>query len=620
MRRKIATAVAFIGRVWQLSVPYWRHSPERWKARALLALIVCLSLGGIYLLVLLNDWNREFYNALQERDLDSFGPLVLRFSVLAGIYIVGAVYKLYFTQMLQMRWRVWLTAHLLDRWLDRQVYYRIELHAGGSGGFAPSLDRGSGGLAPSLNRTTDNPDQRIAEDLRLFTSGTLGLALGLVSEVVTFVSFVVILWGISGPLDLTVGETPLTIPGYMVWAAVLYALVASVLTHYIGRPLIGLNFQQERLEADFRFNLVRVRENAEGIALYRGEGPERQGLLDRFERVRLNWWQLMDYTKRLTFFTVGYAQIAIIFPILVAAPRYFSGAISLGVLIQIANAFGRVQGALSWFVESYGGLANWKASVDRLLTFQHAVEQAEADAAQISGALDELNPGIELVRNGVGQIRTQDLQLADPTGRVILSGATFAIEAGDRVLVTGPTGSGKTTLFRALAGIWPFGRGRIEVPADARVLFLPQKPYLPLGALRAVVSYPAPAGDFSDGEIRDALVATGLSDLVLRLEETQNWSLQLSGGEQQRLAIARALLHRPQWLFLDEATSALDDASEERVYRLLRDRLPDGTVVSISHHQRLARHHQRGFRLVRNGAATELSVGAADPALERLPE
>ncbi|HET6317727.1 MAG TPA: SbmA/BacA-like family transporter, partial [Chloroflexota bacterium] len=477
----------FLKRVWRLTLPYWR-SEERWRARVLLAVIVIISLALVFLLVLFNDWNREFYEAIQNKDAASFGPLLLRFCVLAALYILGAVYKLYYTQMLEMRWRVWLTRRFLGNWLDDQAYYRMEIQDRRSndipaaGAPIPPVNGAAGATAAGITdgtRRSDNPDQRIADDIQLFTSNTLGLSLGLLSSVVTLASFITILWAVSGPLTLALGGTPVTIPGYMVWAAVLYSLVGSVLTHVIGRPLIPLNFQQQRLEADFRFGLVRVRENAEGIALYHGEASEGQALNARLGRIRANWWQLMRFTKRLTFFTVGYEQLAVVFPVLVAAPRYFADEISLGVLVQIANAFGQVQGSLSWFVGSYGSLASWRATVDRLLTFQQAVEQPGALAgvvpatAAVTKAGVGLGPatagatvspaaagaGIQVVPNGAAgdAVRAEHVQLGLPNGRVVLTDASFSIQKGDRVLLTGPTGAGKSTLFRAVAGIWPFG-------------------------------------------------------------------------------------------------------------------------------------------------------------------
>jgi vitamin B12/bleomycin/antimicrobial peptide transport system ATP-binding/permease protein len=571
MRGAFINASSFLAKVWALTFPYWK-SEERWQARGLLAAIVGLTLGGVYLLVLLNEWNREFYNALEQKDFDEFTQLLLRFSLLAGVFIVGSVYKIYLTQMLEMRWRAWLTKRFVGAWLDDRVYYRLELR----------------------NNGTDNPDQRIAEDLKFFTQGTLSLSLGLLSSVVTLVSFTLILWTISGPLSFAIGETDITIPGYMVWVAIVYALVGSVLTHFVGRSLIGLNIRQERFEADFRFALVRLRENAEGVALYRGERAERAGLLTRFEAIRANWWELMRYTKRLTGFTVGYAQIAIIFPILVAAPRYFSGAITLGGLMQISSAFGQVQESLSWFVSSYGQLANWKASVNRLLAFQRAIEEVSASPASDA----------YVRRNGTSAIRADDLDLVLPSGKAVLSDLAFTIEPGDRVLVKGPSGSGKSTLFRAMAGIWPFGRGALHIPDHGCVLFLPQKPYLPIGSLRAAVSYPAAEGTFGDDAIREALHATRLEAFAGRLDDVQNWSMQLSGGEQQRLAIARALLHRPDWLFLDEATSALDEATEAHLYELLERRMPSTAVVSIAHRPRVAEYHERTFELTPAGGGT----------------
>lgn len=360
-------------RVWQLASPYWR-SEERGSAWTLLIAIVAMTLGLVFLDVLFNDWNREFYNALEQKNAADFRDLILYFAFLAVLFIAGAIYKLYLTQMLEMRWRTWLTREYTSSWMSNQVFYRIELDT----------------------RGTDNPDQRIAEDLKLFTSGTLALAFGLLSSVVTLVTFVSILWSISGPISFMLGSSEITVPGYMVWAAVLYALAGSLITHYVGRPLIGLNFQQERFEADFRFNLVRLRENAEGVAMYRGEAAEKDGLLRRFEHIRTNWWELMRYTKRLTGFTSTYGQIAVIFPFIVAAPRYLSGSMPLGGLMQIASAFGQVQGALSWFVSSYSTLANWRASVDRLLSFHIALNSATTEATQASGleVVADAAPGI----------------------------------------------------------------------------------------------------------------------------------------------------------------------------------------------------------------------------------
>ncbi len=578
-------ARTFLGNVWKLAAPYWR-SAERRRAWVLLVTVLAFTLGLVWLEVVFNRWYRDFYNALEQKNFGDFWDLLLYFGFLAAVFIALAVYRLYLRQMLEMRWRVWLTREYLRDWLGDKVYYRLEIEP----------------------RGTDNPDQRIAEDLRLFTTGaangvggTLQLALGMLTAVVTLAAFVSILWQVSGPLAVRLAGAELVIPGYMVWAALAYAIVGSVLTHYVGRRLINLNFQKERLEADFRFHLVRVRENAEGVALYGGEAPETDGLLGRFEAVRANWWLLMQFTKRLTGFTAGYQQLAVIFPFVVASPRYFSGAISLGELMQIVAAFGTVQAALSWFVQNYDLLASWKASVDRLLTFHRALQETAGEQAR--------RDGLDVQRDGEPTVRAENLDLVLPNGRVILADTGFTLEPGDRVLLTGPSGSGKSTLFRALAGIWPFGRGRVRLPGNARVLFLPQKPYIPLGSLRDAVAYPGAAAEFGDDAIRAAVASVGLDALVDRLGERQNWSLQLSGGEQQRLAVARALLHRPDWLFLDEATSALDEASERQLYGLLQQRMPDATVVSIAHRPTVAAFHRRRFSLVLDGGRMRLATG-----------
>lgn len=570
----IIHAAGFLGRVWKLARPYW-FSEERWRARGLLAAIVALSLSLVYLLVAFNSWNRDFYNSLEQKNSEDAFALLLYFMFLAAVFIAVSIYRQYLQQMLQMRWRVWLTRQYLNDWLADRTYYRLELSG----------------------RIADNPDQRISEDLNNFTSATLTLALGLLSEGVTLLSFMFILWTVSGPITLALAGVSLTIPGYMLWAALVYAIAGSVLTHYVGRRLIPLNFQKERLEADFRFSLVRVRENAEGIAFYRGELSESGSLLTRFERIRANWWEIIRFTKRLNAFTIGYSQVAVVFPFVVALPRYMSGAISLGQLTQIASAFGQVQSSLSWFVDSYSQLAVWKASVDRLLTFNHALEEAKLAAARPDG--------IAIVADSTG-LTVDDLNLNRPDGRPIVSGATFAVQPGETLLIAGASGSGKSTLFRGIAGIWPYGSGRVALPHDASILFLPQKPYIPIATLRDAVSYPAAAGAFDDEAIRAALRDCRLEGFVDRLDEIANWSMTMSVGEQQRLAVARALLHRPEWLFLDEATSALDAKLERELYELLRARLPDSALISIAHRPAVAGYHTRRLEVATDGTASRL--------------
>jgi putative ATP-binding cassette transporter len=559
----MSTTRAFLRDLWALTRPYW-HSEERWMARGLLAAVVGLNLGLVYINVQINYWQNDFYNSLQDRDIDAFYELLLRFSLLAAAYIATAVYQLYLNQMLQIRWRRWLTDGYLEAWTSERNYYRMQL-----------TDPG-----------TDNPDQRIAEDLALFVDKTLNLTLGLLSAVVTLASFVTILWTLSGALRFTLGGTEVSIPGYMVLAALVYAAVGTWLAHLIGYPLAGLNFDQQKFEANFRFSLVRFRENAEGIAIYGGEGDELRGLRRRFRDIVDNWWAIMRRQKKLMWFQSGYGQVAIIFPYVVAAPRYFSGAISLGGLMQTASAFGQVQDALSWFVSAYVQLAQWKATVDRLTSFRAATARARADSR---------SHGIALER-AADALAARNVELCLPDGRRLLEPFDATVHAGETVLVTGPSGSGKSTLFRAIAGIWPFGSGSVAKPA-ARVLFLPQKPYLTIGTLREQLSYPAAPDAFDDDAYRAALEDCGLARFAGRLDEQQHWAQVLSPGEQQRIAFARTLLHRPQWLFLDEATSSLDEESEARLYRLLKEKLPGTTVVSIGHRPTLARFHDRRWRI-----------------------
>jgi putative ATP-binding cassette transporter len=563
--------------------PYWR-SEDRWAARGLLVIVVAFNLGIVYLNVLLNQWNNGFYNALQDKNYAVFVHQLVRFSWLAGLYIVVAVYQLYLNQMLQIRWRRWLTERYLKAWLADGAYFRMQLAAG----------------------ETDNPDQRIAEDLQLFVSGTLGLAIGGLRAVVTLVSFVAILWGLSGSVTIPLGHSSLTLPGYMVWAALVYAIIGTWLTSRIGRPLVRLNFDQQRYEADFRFGLVRFRENAEGVALYHGEADELRGFRERFGSVVRNFWGIMRRQKRLTWFTAGYGQAAVIFPFLVAAPRYFRGALHLGGLMQTASAFGQVQDSLSFIISSYTDIAAWRSVIERLLGFERALEHVRSRAAM---------GGIAFADGDAARLALQDVELDLPGGQRLIAGVNLSLGRGDSALLEGPSGAGKSTLIRAIAGIWPFGRGEIRVPRGARLLVLPQKAYLPIGSLRDVVSYPRPAGGVDDATLREALEVVGLPGLAGRLDEDAHWALQLSPGEQQRIAFARALVLKPDWLLLDEATSAVDEATEARLYRTVRARLPGTALFSVGHRGTLRPLHARELVVRPDGSGpasiVEVTAGAS---------
>ena len=569
---RLAAARGFLAKLWKLTAPYF-WSEERWSARGLLAIIVGSGVLLVYLLKLLNEWNARFFNALEDKNFEAFWAELRYFVIVALIYIVVAVYRLWFRQMLQIRWRRWLTEVYYRDWLAERTYYRMEL----------------------AGAAADNPEQRIEEDCNKFTDRTLVILLDLLSEVLTLVTFTSMLWGLSGSITLPIFGG-LVIPGYMMWVAVAYAAIGSWLTYKIGRPLVRVNFDLQRYNADFRYRMVRVRENAESIALYRGEPDEKRRLDGAFGRIFGTWWDFMRYNKRLTWFTEFYGQAAAVFPFVVASPRYFSGEIPLGVLTQTAGAFARVQGSLSWFVDVWPTLAEWKATIDRLTTFGESMEAARRVTAASSGFSIERAAGAPL--------QLDDVEVALPNGRILLAKVDLEIRPGDRVLIQGPSGSGKTTLFRVLAGLWPYGRGTIRLPKDARVLFLPQKPYLPVGTLREALCFPERPEVYDLIAMSEALRATGLEHLADRLDEERAWSPVLSPGEQQRLAVARAILLRPDWLFLDEATSALDAAMETRLYKLLRERLPETAIVSIAHNPSVVAFHDR--RLVIDPAARRL--------------
>ncbi len=548
--------------VWRIASPFFR-SEDRWPGRILLASVIGIELSLVALTVLFNEWNSRFYNALQDRNWDVFVYQLGYFCILASFFVALNVYQLYLNQWLQIRWRRWLTDSYLNHWLEGANHYRMQL----------------------LGDAADNPDQRISEDIAQFIALTLNIGLQLLSSCVTLFSFMIILWSLSAAAPLHLFGMSFSIPGYLLWAALIYAVIGTAFTHFIGRPLIALNFQQQRYEADFRFNLVRVRENSEQIALLDGERAERDRLLMRFANVVANWMAIMSRQKKLTFLTASYAQAAVVFPFVMVSPAYFANVVQLGGLMQTANAFGQVQSALSVFVTLYRNLAEWRAVIERLSGFDASVAAARALAVT--------PPVIEVAAGDAAAVTFKDLAVRLPNGVPLVNASDLSIKLGERVLISGPSGSGKSTLFRALAGVWPFGAGTITVPKGARLMILPQRPYFPIAPLAAAVAYPAEPGTYDAAHVAEALSAAGLPGLASRIEEEAHWNRLLSLGEQQRLGIARALLHAPDYLFLDEATASLDEPSEATLYHLLEQRLASATIVSIGHRSTLAAFHQR---------------------------
>ncbi len=557
--------------VWRIAAPYFR-SEDRLAGLTLLATVIAIELASVGLSVLVNQWYLRFYNDLQERNWDGFVHEIMIFILLATTNVALGVYQLYLNQWLQIRWRRWMTGRYLREWLHDANHYRMQLKGDAA----------------------DNPDQRISDDVKMFVDQTLSISVGLLSSIVSLAAFVVILWGLSAAAPLHIGGREFAISGYLVWGALIYAIFGTALTHWIGSPLVQLDFSLQRVEADFRFNLVRVRENSEQIALLQGGPAERERLSERFARVVGNWYAIMSRTKRLTAVTASYSQAAVVFPFILTAPAYFAEKIQLGAVMQAASAFESVQKALSFFVSAYRSLAEWRAVVARLDGFERSIEAAARDPVT--------KPAIEIVPSDPGKdIDLEQLLVELPNGTPLVAADGFSLSSREHVLITGPSGAGKSTLFRAIAGVWPFGSGRVAVPANATLMMLPQRPYFPIGPLDAAIVYPAESGAFSKEQVADALLSVGLSQLEPQLQEEAHWNRMLSLGEQQRLGLARALLHKPQFLFLDEATASLDEASEARLYRLLAERLPATTIVSIGHRSTLDVFHSRTAALAREG-------------------
>jgi putative ATP-binding cassette transporter len=575
--------VSSLATIWRLARPYF-FSEECWSGRILLGAIIAIELSIVAINVMINQWNNRFYNALQERDWNAFVSELLFFCALAAIYITLAVYQLYLNQWLQIRWRRWMTRQYLDHWLAGANHYRMQL----------------------LGDAADNPDQRIAEDINMFIDRTLTLSLGLLNAIVTLCSFIVILWTLSAAAPLHLLGADFAIPGYLVWAALIYAVAGTMLTHLVGWPLVSLNFRQQRFEADFRFNLVRVRENSEQIALLGGEGAESHRLLDRFGHIVGNWMSIMQRTKRLTFLTASYTQISIVFPFIVISPAYFAGAVQLGGLMQTASAFNSVQAALSYFINAYRQLAEWRAVIARLEGFNLAVEKGWSAV--------RAEPAIQVRPQDQEWVKLDDLLVCLPQSKPLVAARDLLLRAGESVLVIGPSGAGKSTLFRAIAGAWPFGSGVVSIPRGVKLMMLPQRPYFPIGSLAAAIAYPSEPGAFAAEELTDVLCAVGLPALVDQLEKEAHWNRMLSLGEQQRLGIARAILQTPDYLFLDEATASLDEPAEAALYRLIAQRLAGTTIVSIGHRSTLNAFHRRSLVFASEGDHYRVREAAHAPA------
>jgi putative ATP-binding cassette transporter len=578
----------FWRKVRRLAAAYY-GSEERRSAWAITTATIALTLLQIAVQVRLNIWNRDFFDALDKRDHDRFLSQMAVFAVLALLGTAAAVLQLYARQTLQVWWRDWLVRHLHRRMLADSAHYRMQFVAGAA----------------------DNPDQRIGENARWATSIAVDMALGLLHSVLLLVSFVGILWTLSGPLDVALAGREIEVPGYMVFAALLYAAAAAGATWFVGRRMPDINARRNEAEGDHRFALVRLRENSEGVALIRGEADEERGLKRAFGRVTAVMHELNRAERNLVGLSSAYAMVTLVFPILVASPRYFAGAITLGVLMQVGSAFGEVTRALNWFVDNYPRLADWTCHVDRVVELEHSLDAAGCPDARCALRIEE-GAG----EDGEETVSFESVAVATPDGKPLVRQADAVIRPGERVLIQGESGTGKSTLFRALAGAWPWGRGRIRVPDRARAVFLPQRPYLPLGTLRDALAYPRPPSDFAEEAMEGALRRCGLEELGERLDEEERWDRTLSLGEQQRLAFARVLLQRPRWIFLDEATAALDEDNQDAMMRMLREELPESAVVSIGHRPGLELHHDRVLVLEPSpeGAVLEDPDGPGDGA------
>jgi putative ATP-binding cassette transporter len=551
----------------RLALPYFR-SEDRYRAWGLLAGVIGSELFVVYVAVAVTEWNAAFFNGIEARNWDVVQFQLLVFLLITLGAVLSGMGQYWFGQTLIIRWREWMTRRYVDLWMAEGRHYRIRF----------------------VDQSVDNIHLRIANDVLMFIRLTHELGTGFLNALVSLASFAVVLWAVSALAPVPLFGTDLSFPGYLIVLAIGYAALGTMVAHLIGQPLIPLNFMQQRYESDFRFAIARVQDHTDSVALMGGEKVERGELQRRFAALVRNWVALVRRQNGLNGFIFGYYHVSTVFPVLVVTPAYLVGAIPLGVLMQASLAFQKVESAFAFVATSYGKIAEWKAAMDRVAQFEAAM--GTVDAAGLAGADIALKAGAE------PDLTVNELTIRLGNGEPIASLAQLALAPGERLLVRGASGAGKSALFRALAGIWPLGQGQVRLPHGARVLALPQRPYFPLGSLRQAMTYPTPAAEVDDVEVRSAMAAAGLGHLAERLDEAAEWNTMLSGGEQQRVGFARALIHRPTVLLLDEAVSTLEDAEARDLYRLLTDMLPECMVISTGRSASLVALHDRVIDMV----------------------